>query len=79
MQMIQVISETKAVAVIRKKGTEEQRHRITRTVGCLSTETKTGIFLRTLMGINLLAVKFHFHEKSSLKVFQFKIDLSSLF
>lgn len=79
MQTLQVISETKAVAVIRKKGTEEQRHRITRTVGCLSTETKTGIFLRTLMGMNLLAVKFNFHEKSSLKVFQCKIELIGLF
>ena len=27
MQMIQVISETKAVSVIRKKGTEEQSHK----------------------------------------------------
>lgn len=28
MQMIQVISETKAVSVIRKKGTEEQSQRL---------------------------------------------------
>ena len=78
MQMIQVISETKAVSVIRKKGTEEQRHRITRTVGCLSTETKTGIFLRTLMGLDLLEVNVYFLDKSSLKVFQCKTVLSVL-
>ena len=67
MQTLQVISETKAVAVIRKKGTEEQRHRITRTVGCLSTEAKPGIFLRTLTGVDLLAVKVHFLKKIFLK------------
>lgn len=80
MQTLQVVSETKAVAVIRKKGIEEQSHKITRMVGCLSTEATPGIFLKTLMGLNLLAVKFHFHEtKSSLNVSQCKFELIGLF
>lgn len=79
MPTLQVVSETKLWLSLERKGMRNKDIKITKIVGCLSTEAKPGIFLRTLMGMNLLAVKFNFHEKSSLKVFQFKIDLISLF
>jgi hypothetical protein len=67
MPTLQVVSETKLWLSLERKGMRNKDIKITKIVGCLSTEAKPGIFLRTLTGVDLLAVKVHFLKKIFLK------------
>ena len=66
MQTLQVVSETKAVAVIRKKGIEEQSHKDYRNCMLLINRNNTRYFSQDLDGTGFLSRKCSFPFKNRL-------------